>query len=210
MPLGTGNSFARDLQINASVAEATATIRQGQVRSVDVSVAHDRYFLNVATIGLTTKIAEALTGNQKRILGRAAYLVAFCKGMARIRPFQVRLETDHGVTECSALQVVIGNGRYHGGPFPISPQAQITDGNLNVYVVEGTRRRTLLKAGFNLMAGRHVQLEEVTVMSTSVCRVTAKPRRKVTIDGEVAAMTPLEFRVLPGGLRCVVPAKFDQ
>lgn len=76
LPLGTGNAFARDLGIVADVQTAVRTILEGREARVDLGFAGDDYFLNVASIGLTTRIAEALTGPMKKRLGRFVYAVA--------------------------------------------------------------------------------------------------------------------------------------
>ncbi|MBL8047165.1 MAG: YegS/Rv2252/BmrU family lipid kinase [Chthonomonas sp.] len=208
MPLGTGNSFARDLQIPSQVEAAAHIIRDGKVREIDVSQSGDRMFLNVASVGLTTQIALALTGDQKRILGRAAYLIALVKGLARLKKFRCKLTVDGSPHEFTALQVVIGNGRYHAGPFPVSPNAQITDGRLNIYAITGEQKSALFRAALRLPGGKHVDLNEVPVYSGQTCRLETWPPRKVNLDGEIIGRTPKEFKVLPGALRCVVPADF--
>src|SRR6266540_3664504 len=57
LPLGTGNQFARDLCIEASLEAACGVIASGEVARVDAGVIGDDYFLNVATVGLTSRIA---------------------------------------------------------------------------------------------------------------------------------------------------------
>src|SRR5579859_1221173 len=73
LPLGTGNQFARELGIAADVGAACRVLTQGQVAEVDVGVAGGDYFLTVATVGLTTLVAQDLTGAEKRRFGRLAY-----------------------------------------------------------------------------------------------------------------------------------------
>jgi YegS/Rv2252/BmrU family lipid kinase len=206
IPLGTGNQFGRDLGIPADVPAACAIARTGRPVWIDLGRVGDQYFLNVATVGLTTQIAEALTGNQKRVLGRAAYIIALLKGIVRMRKFHARLELDDGEHSFETLQVVVGNGRYHAGPFPLHPDAAIVDGKLNVYAVVGTSPIGLLKVALHLPGGRHVRLQEVPAFLTSRCRLVTRPSKRVTIDGEIKLRTPAEFSIAPRALRVVAPA----
>lgn len=210
LPLGTGNMFARDLGIPSDVQAACSIVAYGKPRPVDLGIVGDEYFINVATVGLTTKIAEALTGNQKRTLGRAAYLVALVRGVFRLRRFTARLEIDEGVREFSTIQVVVGNGRFHAGPFPLAPDASITDGKLNVYAVANASPMGLLRLALHLPSGRHVHLDEVPAFTTSRLRLTTEPSKRVTIDGEISARTPIEFGIAPAAIQVMTPAEFKQ
>ena len=65
--------------------------------------------------------------------------------MRKSRPFRAVLETENGRREFDCLQFVVGNGRFHAGPFPVAPDASIVSGALNVYAVEGRSKWTLLE-----------------------------------------------------------------
>lgn len=208
LPLGTGNAFARDLGIPAQLEVACRTIAEGKVEHVDMGVAGDRPFLNVATIGLTTKIAQTLTVDMKRKFGRFVYAIAIAKGLSKIKPFQVRLETDGRVEEFETLQLVIGNGRYHAGPFPLSPDATITEGRLTVYALATTNKMAFLKLATRLPTGHQGDLPEVRAFECATGKVSTVPPMPVTVDGEVCVRTPFDFRVQSRVLPVVVPQDF--
>jgi diacylglycerol kinase (ATP) len=209
LPLGTGNQFARDLCIPTEVEAACEVIASGEVSCVDAGMIGDDYFLNVATVGLTTRIAEALTVEDKRRLGRFVYLVALVRALRRVRPFDVNLTTDQGTSSYRTLQVVVGNGRFHAGPFPLAPEARITDGKLIVYVLNSVSRMGLLKFALNLPGGRHVGLDEVPTYWTTRGRIETRPVERVTVDGEIEFRTPVDFGVAPRALRVMAPPGFE-
>lgn len=210
LPLGTGNQFARDLGIAADVESACETIAKGKVAEVDLGVAGDDYFLNVATVGLTTLIAEELTNEAKRSLGRLVYLVALSRALRRVRPFKATLTTPEGTHTFETLQIVIGNGRYHAGPFPLAPDATITDGKLTVYALAGTSRWELFRLALNLPGGHQVTLPDVPVYSVSGGSLKTEPIQRVTVDGEIVFKTPIAFGIAPAALRVMVPQSFQE
>lgn len=210
LPLGTGNQFARDLCIDADVDSACRVLVEGRRRKVDVGVIGNDYFLNVATVGLTTRIAEELTVDAKRKLGRVVYLVALVRALRKVKPFRATLTTDEGTHTFETLQIVVGNGRFHAGPFPLAPDACITDGKLVVYALKSTNRWSLLKYAAHLPGGHHVDMAEVPTYFTTAGSLDTQPIQRVTVDGEIEFRTPIKFGVLPGALPVMVPPNFER
>jgi diacylglycerol kinase (ATP) len=209
LPLGTGNAFARDLGIPADIGAACDILAGGRVASVDVGTVGDRVFLNVATVGVSTMIAQELTVEAKRRFGRLVYAVALWRALVRIRPFRAYLHAPGEEAAFQTLQVVIGNGRFHAGPFPIAPDASITEGRLSIYALAEPSRMAFLRLALHLREGRHVELPEVYSISATGGELRTEPPQPVTVDGEVCLRTPIRFGIRPGALRVVVPADFQ-
>ncbi len=209
LPLGTGNSLARDLGIPADVAKACEIIATGKVREIDLGYVNGTHFVNVATIGLTTRIAQNLTNDMKKRLGRFVYAVAIWRAMRKSKAFRAKLETEHGTREFDCLQFVIGNGHFHAGPFPIAADASIVSGKLNIYAVEGRNKWSLVKYALSLPGGHFTALAEVHSERCDHGKLTAMPRKQVTVDGEVCTQTPLEFLSIPKGMRAMVPEDWE-
>lgn len=121
----------------------------------------------------------------------------------------MKLETEHGTEEYETLLFVLGNGRYHAGPFLLSPGASITEGKLTQYALASTRKSAFLRFALGLATGHQGDLPEVHTQETARGVVTTSPLMRVTVDGEIALKTPLHYRVEPGALRVRVPADFE-
>ena len=208
LPLGTGNQFARDLCIDVDVEKACEVIGSGKVTGVDVGFAGSDYFLTVATAGLTTLIAQELTNDAKRRLGRFVYLFALVRAIRRLRPFHAKLVTPEHTLEFDTIQVVIGNGRFHAGPFPLAPDAGITNGSLVVYALASRSRWELVRFALHLPGGHQGDLVEVPTFHTTGGTLTTSPIQKVTVDGEIVEKTPLTFGIRPRALQVMVPQDF--
>lgn len=205
LPLGTGNAFARDLHIPTNVDVACDIIAAGHVLSVDLGRVNNKHFLNVATIGLSTLIAEGLHPDAKKFLGPFAYGLASIRALMDVQPFRVRLHIDGVVHKFSSLQIVIGNGRYHAGPFIIAPEAQSTSGLLEVYALETHHKSELLQFAWAVARGKHGELNNVRVYQVTEGMIETEPVQKVTTDGEIVLKTPIEFGIAPGALRVLAP-----
>ncbi len=210
VPLGTGNAFARDLGIPADVNRAVEIIATGDSRAVDIGEVNGTTFLNVATVGLTTRIAQTLTEGHKHLFGRLVYFSAVLKAFHSVKPFEATLKTENGEQTFQTLLVVIGNGKYHAGPFRLGPGAGLTSGKFRVYALESASKAALLKLAAHLPSGTQGALPEVHSEETAGGMLTANPMRKATVDGDIKQQTPLEFKVIPAGLRVIVPSDFAE
>jgi diacylglycerol kinase family enzyme len=193
------------LGIPTTIQGSVKVIAEGAPDRVDLGEANGRCFVNLATVGLTTLIAENLDERVKRRFGRVAYLIALFKALPRARRFDARIAMPgHSTLEFRPIQIVLANGRYHGGPFPVTPDADIHSGTLAGYSVNTSRKGVLVRYALRLWFGRHVEMDEVEPFSAAEIEVWTDPTRRITVDGETRLRTPGSFRSLPDAIRVMV------
>ena len=205
VPLGTGNSWAKDLGFAPNPVDAASQLACAEPTRIDLGQVNGHGFVNVATIGLTSLIVKNLPKGIKGAFGRLAYLPAVLKSFSEVRPFWLTVQTDREQFSGKALLFVAAAGRTHAGPFPVTRHAVNDDGLLSLYVLHDTGRFGLLRFGLALLLGRHTRLNEVWSAETATATVrTAKPRR-VIVDGEPFGHSPLDLAVKPHALTVLVP-----
>jgi diacylglycerol kinase (ATP) len=197
LPLGTANDFARTLDIPQDIEDACKTIADGKLVDVDLGLAGDNYYVNVASVGLGVEATRALSPWLKRSTGPLAY------------PFSARMtfpDGDHESVEYDRLlQVAVGNGRFYGGGMVVAPESGIDDSTLDIYAIELGRHRNLLGIARYLKSGDFIEMEGVHHFRTSSVRIETDPDMAVNIDGEVVAQTPQDFSVVQNALNVLVP-----
>ena len=204
LPLGTANSFARTIGMPLDLDGAVNVIADGEPRTIDVGCINGDYFLNAAAMGLAPKVAESVPHGLKRRLGRLGYLVWAGWSAANFRAFRVKLEDGARVHRMWATEVRIANGRYHGG-LELIENAEVDSGEIVVQVVTG---RSLLKLGWSYVAAAAKLRSRHQVVREFVARelkLSTRPPLRVSIDGEVAAETPLEISAVPDAVTIAVP-----
>src|SRR5215218_8144633 len=179
LPLGTANDFARTLEIPAEIEQACETIAGGKVVDVDLGLAGDNYYVNVASVGLGVEATRALSPWLKKGAGPLAYPVAAIRAFLRHQPFSARLsfpEGDHEPVEYGRLlQVAVGNGRFYGGGMVVAPESGIDDRTLDIYAIELGRSRTLIGAARYLKSGDFIKVEGVHHFRTPQVRLETEP-----------------------------------
>ena len=209
LPLGTANDFARTLGIPSDIEGACQTIAAGKMVDVDLGLAGDNYYVNVASVGLGVEATRALSPWMKKSVGPLAYPAAAIKAFLNHKPFSARLtfpDGDHEPVEHERLlQVAVGNGRFYGGGMVVAPESGIDDRNLDVYAIELGRHRDLIGVARYLKSGDFIRNESVTQYRTERVRLEADPELAVNIDGEVVTRTPQDFSVAHNALKVLVP-----
>ena len=208
LPMGTLNHFAKDLGLPLDLEGAVRVIAQGAVRRVDVAEVNGRIFLNNSSIGVYPRIVELRNRYGGR--GPAKWIAALWATLAvlRRRPFLgVRIRTDEETVLRSTPFVFVGNNEYRMAGLAAASRESLEGGVLAVYFMHPSRRRSLLRLGWEVVwrgVDRVQELELFRVAAVSV--ETRRPRLQVALDGELATLaSPLEYRSRPGALKVLAP-----
>jgi YegS/Rv2252/BmrU family lipid kinase len=204
LPLGTANDLARVLGIPRDPKAAARVILEDRRRWIDLGRANDKLFFNIATVGLSARLAKAMDRATKRRYGPLAYAVT----VARIglgHPFAATIRTADGERRVRAIQIAVGNGRYHGGGVIVHEEAAIDDRLLHLYALEPHSPWELLRKLPWLLRGKHADLEGVLSLAASSIEVITDRELPLNTDGELTTRTPARFTVLPEALEVFAP-----
>ncbi|MBR0105866.1 MAG: YegS/Rv2252/BmrU family lipid kinase [Lachnospiraceae bacterium] len=210
IPTGSGNDFARSIGIEDEqdaarkiLADGAPVMRDlGEIRCRDSENGNEviRRFLSAAGIGFDahsawftdhTRLKKPL--NLLR-LGRLNYIISALRLLMRfpLFPLDVTVQDEGRPTTHSfrrARFAVCGNHKYEGGGFQFTPDADGTDGLLDVCVIHDLGRLAFLKEFHTCYDGSHVGGKYATILRGRKVMVrTAYPQYFHT-DGEVSAKT---------------------
>ena len=205
IPLGTANDLARTLGIPLDPVEAAQVIARGRLRAVDLGLANDHPFFNVASIGFGVDLTRALTRDAKSRWGVLGYAVAGLQVLSRMRPFRARIRQGGSTMMTRTVHLAVGNGRHYGGGMTVSEDAAIDDGRLSLYSLEVRSIWKLLMLLPAMRKGTHGRWKEVRTLGSSEILVETRRPRSVNTDGEITTKTPVRFKVLPGAVSIYVP-----
>jgi YegS/Rv2252/BmrU family lipid kinase len=206
LPGGTANDLARTLGLPLDMAGAARVIAGGRIRAIDVGEVNGKPFFNVASLGMSAKLADRLSRETKRRWGRFAYAVTATKVLIEARRFGAVIRSDDGKElAVRSLQIAVGNGRHYGGGMIVEETAEIDDGRLDLYSLEF---REIWKLPFIALAfrqGRHGLSDEVRTMSGSRFEIRTRRPMPVNADGEIITQTPAVFSLRPRAIQVFVP-----
>jgi YegS/Rv2252/BmrU family lipid kinase len=213
---GTGRDLARSLDLPADPIGQLARITGGIDRRIDVgrvtfggpAAGEPRYFVNVASFGLSGVADRIMNGHALRWLPtKLAFQAAVVRSLTVFRNAKVRIRVDEADWQEVTLKVgAVCNGRHFGGGMQIAPLASLDDQQLDVIIIGDMSAAMLARKFTTVYRGAHLELPEVSF--TRGRRIVAEPTGSadvpLDIDGEGLGALPATFEVLPGALalRC--------
>jgi diacylglycerol kinase (ATP) len=209
IPAGTGNDQARAYGWPRKSPERAAdVVIDGHVRRVDVGqvITADgriQLFGSVLASGFDSLVSDR-TNRMRWPHGRARYNIAMLAEFANLRPLPFRITTADGtVIERELLLVAVGNTASYGGGMRICPQADPTDGLLEVTVIDASTRRLVLQRMPDVYRGTHLRHPEVEALQTSHLELESHGINAYA-DGEYLGPLPAQVSVRPGGVSMLV------
>jgi diacylglycerol kinase (ATP) len=168
-----------------------------------------QYFGSVLASGFDSKVndrANAMRWPRGGSRYNIAILVEFLT-LAGI-PYEVELELADGTRETQSGDLVmatVGNGRTYGGGIPICPDADPSDGLLDLVLVRPAGRLRLLRLLPRVYRGTHGGVPEVSIRRVRSVRLSS-PGVTAYADGDPIGALPLTVDVVPGALTIFTPA----
>lgn len=204
MPMGTMNVFATEIGLPSNDLERCwEIIRAERTRLIDLPTANRKHFVQLAGVGLDAQVVKETSGTFKRNFGPLSYLISAAQ-IARRRPPRLLIESEDAMTEEGSF-VLVGNGRFYGGPFPFFKRAVIDDGLLDVVVFKQSGYLDLLKYLQNVIFTSAITTREVEYFQTRRLRVSSREEVPVELDGELADGCPVEFTMRTRWLKVLAP-----
>jgi diacylglycerol kinase family enzyme len=208
LPGGTANVLARDLGIPLALADAAALlVGKHRLRPLDVGVAGDRHFVLRLAVGWEAEMDLAADRDAKDRMGILAYPVAAIDALRSLPVVRYVLDIDGERYEAEGVNCVVANsGSFGVAGLALAPDIDVSDGHLDVAVLQAADLASLLTVAKDVVAGQVPDRSKLKRWTGRSVRVTAEPAQRVVVDGEPAGDTPVEAGVLAGALRVVVPA----
>lgn len=204
LPVGTGNDFARSLDMEAP-ADAITAIVAAQERRVDLVQMGDRVFLNASAGGFTAETSSHVSSDLKQVVGKFAYLLGGARAFLEYEPVRARIVSGDRVVDTDLQLFAVCNGAYIGGGHQLAPTAVPDDGQMEVCLVRASSSFDFLSLLPRLSTGEHVDDEDVSYFRASEATFTFARPIKVNTDGEVLEATACHYRVLPRAVRMLAP-----
>lgn len=205
LPLGTANDLARTLEIPTSIPKACQIIADGEVKRIDLGKVNDKYFFNVASLGLSVEITQQLSGELKRRWGVLAYAIAALQVVYRARPFKAEICYLDRSIQVKTVQIAIGNGRFYGGGMVVDDDATIEDSKLDLYSLEIRKWWQIFPLIPAIMRGKQGNWPGVRTLEGQEIEIYTRKPYPINTDGEITTHTPAKFQLVPQALPVIVP-----
>lgn len=203
VPMGSGNDFAKALNMSFSLDESVEIIRRARSKTIDMGRCNDIYFVNSFGIGFDG--LANYYASHTRLKGLLRYIWGALKANMHQDPMQVTIAMGEEMRTESLLMITLANGRVEGGSFIVAPDARHDDGLLDIVTVAPVSRIILPFLLPLLFFGQQYRVSRFRTFRAAKLRIRLDRPAYIHADGEIvdSPETEFEVEVLPSALNVI-------
>ena len=207
IPMGSGNGFARHLNIPIRPNKAIEMLNHSEPISVDYGMANDKLFVSTCGTGFDALIADHFAGSNKR--GFATYLQNVLHEAFSYQPQTYHLVGDGWDVTHKAFLITFANANQWGYEALIAPKASVQDGKMDIMLMSSHAILGSASLALRLFAG---SIDDSHFMDTLRAKEVTLERESAApfhIDGDPVEMEKdIRVRIVPDGLKVLVEKRF--
>jgi diacylglycerol kinase (ATP) len=193
---GTGNDFSWKLYGDSTNKEIFEKVLSSDAKPVDAGKCNNTLFINSFGIGFDGEILKSM--NTIRFLGgHIGYMIAV---VLKIFSFREKFFFITSATENwkdKFLLLIINNSSRAGGGFMITPNAEINDGELDLFLCKKLSVFQRLRYLPLLKSGKHNELPFTIERRGKSFQIEAEKELDIQVDGELLSAKTVQINVLP-------------
>ncbi len=194
IPMGSGNGLARDLGIPMKLKRSARAMIKRNARQIDVCRFNSQQFLCTSGIGFDAQVAEKMKMAKSR--GFLRYVQLTIKESIAFKPFKIKMKVDGLLVDKPVFLVTFANARQFGNNAFIAPKANISDGIIDVVVVNPFPKIWLPVFGISLFLRIIHKLPFVEYYKAKKIELEYSESCKYHFDGELGNFSiPAEIKV---------------
>lgn len=206
IPCGSGNGLARHIGIPMNVRRAVNVLNTGRTVSIDRCTLNGHPFFCTCGVGFDAHVSMCFTASGKR--GFLTYIEKTIGEWMKYKPALYELETDEGMRlKQKAVLITCANANQWGNEARIAPNASLTDGLMDVTIVEPFKAVEIVPLAIHLMNGTMDRSPRTRMFRCRKLVIRHTGEGPAHYDGDPARMgEELTVELYPAGLKAVVPA----
>ncbi|MDP9110971.1 MAG: lipid kinase, partial [Candidatus Eremiobacteraeota bacterium] len=177
----------------------------GAERAIDVGYVNGRYFVNEASIGISSRISRMQTPELKQRFGFLGVLATALRAFRHSKAIDAEVLYDGKSERFRTIQLTIANSHRFGGFLSVS-DAAIDDGHLDLYSVDINGFYEAFCVARALFAGKREEVPGLRTLRATSFEIRTRREHHIAADAEPAGTTPARFEVKAKALRVFVPA----
>jgi YegS/Rv2252/BmrU family lipid kinase len=185
MAMGSGNGLASNLKIPKNIKHSLLTIKNQNIKKIDVGRLNDNYFFSNVGVGIAANVVKHYENSSKRKL--FSYIKASIKSLMELKNENlIEVTTEEKTVLVNPLMLFISNSNELGYKVSLTPKASLQDGLLDIILVSKTTRLRTLLFGILILFKKHHILKGVNSFQVKKAQLSRKNENYFhsEIDGE--------------------------
>jgi len=206
IPCGSGNGLARHLRIPMEPKAAIDILNQDNRLCIDYGKINNIPFFCTCGVGFDAFVSLKFADSGKR--GLLTYLENTLHESLTYQPETYEIENEEGTVKYKAWMIACGNASQYGNNAYIAPQASLTDGLMDVTIMEPFTVLDVPSLSFQLFNKTIDQNSRVKTMRAKKIKIHRQKDGVMHFDGDpLMAGKELEVEIIPSGLYVMASPK---
>ncbi len=188
IPFGTGNDFNR---------YAKEEFKDG-INQCDVIKINNKYFINIACFGIDAEIANNSDIIHSKFIPKSQrYNASIVANFIKFKAKKFTVSVNKEKYENNFSTIVVGNARYYGGGYKISPEGIVNDGKMELYLVDKLSRLNVALLLGKIKKGKHTNNKHLKLIKTNKLKIACEKEITANIDGEELIGKTFNLELIP-------------
>lgn len=206
IPNGSGNGFARHLDISTRMNRAIEMLNSSEVINVDYGLVNNLPFFSTCGVGFDAVVAQDFSDSSRGFKG---YVQSIFKDLFQYKPETYQLKGEGIDMTTTAFLVNFANAGQWGYDAYIAPKASVQDGWLDVAIVSEFPMTAAAGLALSLFTRDIDEKLHMNTIRTKELTLTRTSEGAMHIDGTPVIMpAELHVKIVEEGLKVLVKKRF--
>lgn len=206
VPSGTENLLANELGFDEKLRTITKTFEAGFIRPLDLGSVNGRCFTSIAGFGFDGQVVRRVSEQRAGHIDYSDYFWPIWRTFWDYKFDAMKVEVDGEEVFHGRGLVFVGNISRYAVGLQILHYADFGDGLLDVCIYKCASRVRLLKHSVMTVLKQHADSSDVIYRQGKEISVSSESTDIDTeIDGDPGPALPVQIKVIPQAVSCVVP-----
>ncbi len=206
IPFGSTNVLALELGIPFNTKEASELIAHGKRLKIDLGYVktnrESRYFAMAVGIGFVPKLIKEANPKVKKRWGISlAYLLSGIRLLLTYKWYNIHVEHK---SKSVGYFVIVSNSKDYAGEYQIADKASITDGLLDLVVINRQSFWEIIKFISSVSIGKSNTFLKGEYYQIKEAHIYSRHKALVQVDGELIGTGPVDVKIAPKALTVMV------
>jgi diacylglycerol kinase (ATP) len=212
IPSGSGNGLAFTLGIPKDYKKALDIILHGITQTVDGFLCNKKFSCMLCGIGFDAQVAHDFANQKTR--GLITYAKQSFKNYIKAKAYPFTIKIDNQSVDTEAFFISIANSNQFGNHFTIAPKASLSDGLLDIVIVQKMSKLKLPFALLQQLRGKNkyvaltnaLQQNNIVYLQANEIFIENKSLAPLHIDGEVSnTSSQFHFKIIKKCFKVYAP-----
>ena len=209
IPCGSGNGLARHLLLPLNVRKAIDVINRGEVRQLDYGIINDYPFFCTCGMGFDAFVSMKFAEAGKR--GPITYVENVLREGLKYKPETYTIEDDNGTLQYKAFLISCANASQYGNNAYIAPQASMSDGLMDVIIMEPFDVFEAPQISIEMFSTTLVKNSKIKTFRTRHLHIHRDKPGVIHYDGDpVMTGADIDIELKPKGINIIVNTMADR